>query len=80
MDWRSTPTGMVVRLYAILAAVTFIATSQYSQAIFVTSIVVVAVVGIFVAVGLIQLRRHFARYPMYPKPTEPIDDERANSK
>jgi hypothetical protein len=70
---------MAVRLFAILAAVTFIATSRYSHTVFVTSIVVVAVVGILFAVGVIQIRRHFARYPMYPKPTEPADDGRSNS-
>ena len=44
--------------------------------LFVTSIVVVAVVGIFFAIG----RRHFERHPTYPKPQELADDERSNPK
>ncbi|KAA0096053.1 hypothetical protein CIW49_21230 [Mycolicibacterium sp. P1-18] len=78
MDWRSTPTGLVVRLFAILAAVTFIATSQYSRTVFITSIVVVMVLGVLLTWGLVKLRRHFARYPTIPKSARPVEDHESD--
>jgi hypothetical protein len=76
--WRTTPTGLAVRLYGLLAALALVITAKSSRAVFVTTAIIVAILtGIF-AVGVVMLRRHFARYPMDTKQAPPRDHHRSN--
>jgi hypothetical protein len=62
-----------------MAVLALLATAKASRTVFVTSVVIVAVLSVLFVAGLIALRRHFARYPLYPKSDAPDGDERSTS-
>jgi Flp pilus assembly protein protease CpaA len=57
-----------VRLYGLLAVLALVITAKSSLTVFVTTAIIVTILTVVFAVGVVILRRHFARYPMDTNP------------